>query len=131
MWRCGRTPMSLPRPMCVSPFLQPCWSQVPLRALTPPFSWDSVANSRGLWLIADSFSHCPLLEKATRVTMVGHRSPCRVPQGTKQAQDKHLHSTHWNGSDVVLKKLRLASFGKPGLASFNSKQILVGCCNYL
>lgn len=110
-----------PFPSHVSPFLQPRWSLCPSE-LSPLLSpWDSVANSRGLWLIAGRPPHCHLLEEATRVTMVGHRSPAESPRTAKQAQDNHLHSTHWNGSDVVLKKLRLASFGEgPGLASFNS-----------
>lgn len=50
------------------------------------------------------------------------RSPAEFPGAGTQAQDKHLHSTHWNRSNVVLKKLRLASFGEgPGLAPFNSQ----------
>lgn len=54
--------------------------------------------------------------------MVGHRSPAESPRAAKQTQDKHLQLTHWNRSNVVLKKLRLASFGEgPGLGPFDSQ----------
>lgn len=119
-----------PFPSHPSLFLQPLGSLCPSEPSLLLFPWDSVssraqkikANSGGLWLIAGSPPHCPLLGEVTRVAMVGHRSPAESPRAAKQAQDKRLHSTYWNRSNVVLKKLRLASFGEgPGLAPFNSQ----------
>lgn len=80
------------------------------------------ANSGDLWFTAGSPPHCPLLGKAAQVPVVGPRSPAECPRTARQAQDKPLRSRLWNKSNVVLRKLRLASFGEsPGLAPFNSQ----------
>lgn len=44
--------------------------------------------------------------------MVGHRSSAGSPRAAKQVQDKHLHSAHWNRSNVVLKSSDLQSLEK-------------------
>lgn len=94
-----------------------------LRRLKPTLGADG--------LVSGSPPLCQTLEEAVPVSTVGRRSPAESPSGAKQVQDKQAHSTPRNRPNVVLKKLRLASFGEgPGLAPFNS-QILVGCCNYL
>lgn len=88
------------------------------------------ANSGSLWLIAASYPLSPFLGEVTHVTIVGYKNP-GVPYSCQTGTRQALHSTHWNRSNVLLRMLRLASFGEgPGLAPFNS-QILAGCCNYL
>lgn len=131
-----------PLPSPPSASLQPPGSPCPSQLVSLLLPWAHVptasmaqkvkTNSGGLWFIASRSPHCPVLGRATPVTLVGHGSSTGSPRSAKQMQDKHLHSMHWKRSNVVLKKLRLVSFGEgPGLAPFNSKQILVGCCNYL
>lgn len=126
MWQdaCASSP---PHP---SPTLQLSGCPRPSEPSSPLLPWASVpstaqkvkANSGSLWRIAGSSPLSPFLREVINVTTVGYRNPAESPRAAKQAQDKHLRSTHWNRSNVVLKKLRPGSFGEgPGLTSFNSQ----------
>lgn len=84
-------------------------------------SWASVlsmarkakANPGGLWLITGSCPLCPLLGEVIAITKVGYRSPAESPRAAKQAQVKHLHSTHrtdqmWFSNSLDLQALEKA-----------------------
>lgn len=71
------------------------------------------ANSGGLWLITGSCPLCPLLGEVIAITKVGYRSPAESPRAAKQAQVKHLHSTHrtdqmWFSNSLDLQALEKA-----------------------